>query len=192
MLAALKRGDAKAFELIYNAYVGKSFNFVYSLVKDKEAAKDIVQDTFVKVFLRRDTISKVSSFSAYLYTMLRNAVFDYFDSEQVKNRYSAKFKLSAEGFTDVVNEEMNANELRRRIEESLSGMPKQRQHIFRLSRFKGVPNHEIAEMMGISKRTVENHLSNALRDLRKDTSDKVSVFFPWVCALAATLSSFVI
>ena len=192
LLAALKRGDEKAFALIYNAYVGKSFNFVYSIVKDRETAKDIVQDTFIKVYLKRDTISKVSSFNSYLFTMLKNAVLDFFDSELVKNRYMAQFKVSSDSFTDVVNESLDSNELKQRIEASLSRMPKQRQHIFRLSRFNGVPNHEIARMFGISKRTVENHISNAIRDIRKDISDKVSFLSFLICALAATLSSFIV
>lgn len=192
LLAALKRGDEKAFALIYNAYVGKSFNFVYSIVKDRETAKDIVQDTFIKVYLKRDTISKVSSFNSYLFTMLKNAVLDFFDSELVKNRYMAQFNVSTDSFTDVVNESIDTNELKQRIEASLSRMPKQRQHIFRLSRFNGVPNHEIARMFGISKRTVENHISNAIRDIRKDISDKVSFLSFLICALAATLSSFIV
>ena len=188
LLAALKRGDKDAFALIYNAYVGKSYNFVYALVKDEETAKDIVQDTFIKVYLKRDTISKVSSFSSYLFKMLRNAVMDHFDSEIVRLRYLARLQHS-EDFADVVNERMNVNELSEQIESALARMPKQRQHIFRLSRYKGVPNQEIARMFGISKRTVENHLTNALRDIRKNISDKVSVFIPLICVLAATLSS---
>lgn len=192
LLAALKRGDEKAFALIYNAYVGKSYNFVYALVKDEETAKDIVQDTFIKVYLKRDTISKVSSFSSYLFSMLRNAVLDHFDSESVKHRYLDRLKYSSEDFADLVNEDMNASELNERIESALSKMPRQRQHIFRLSRYKGVPNNEIARMFGISKRTVENHLTNALRDIRKDITDKVSVLVPLICALAATLSSYII
>ncbi len=192
LLAALRRGDDKAFALIYNAFVGKSYNFVYALVKDEETAKDIVQDTFIKVYLKRDTISKAGSFSSYLYTMLRNAVLDFFDSESVKYRYLTKLKYSSDDFADLVNDEMNASELREMIEKSLSGMPRQRQHIFKLSRYKGMPNKEIAKMFGISKRTVENHISNALRDIRKDISDKVSVWIVLICALAATLSSYII
>lgn len=189
LLAALKRGDEKAFALIYNAYVGKSFNFVYSLVKDKETARDIVQDTFTKVYLKRDTISKVRSFSSYLFKMLHNAVLDYLDAEVVKLRYLSGLKYAQEDFSDVVNEDMNVMELKESIERTLSKMPKQRQSIFKLSRYSGIPNNEIAKMFGISKRTVENHLSNALRDIRKDISDKVSVLIPLICALAATLSS---
>lgn len=188
MLAALKRGDKNAFALLYNAYVGKSYNFVYSLVKDEETAKDIVQDTFIKVYLKRDTISKVCSFSSYLFKMLRNAVLDYFDSEMVKLRYVARLQHS-EDFADVVNEKMNVSELSEHLERALSKMPKQRQHIFRLSRYNGVSNKEIAMMLGISKRTVENHLTNALRDIRSVISEKVSVLVFVICALATTLSS---
>lgn len=189
LLAALKRGDKSAFALIYNAYVGKSFNFVFSLVKDEETAKDIVQDTFIKVYLKRETISKVSSFSSYLYMMLRNAVLDHFDSEMVRLRYMNRIKESAEDFADLVNEKIDAKELSEKIESTLARMPRQRQHIFRLSRYRGVPNHEIARMFGISKRTVENHLSNALRDIRKNLSEKVSIITLVICVLSVVSSS---
>lgn len=189
LLAALKRGDKSAFTLIYNAYVGKSFNFVFSLVKDRETAKDIVQETFIKVYLKRETISKVNSFSSYLYMMLRNAVLDYFDSEMVKLRYMHRIQETAEDFADVVNETMNVNELSEQIESVLSGMPRQRQNIFRLSRYRGVPNNEIARMFGISQRTVENHLTNALRDIRKKLSGNLNNIISVICALEVLLSS---
>ncbi|MBR1705374.1 MAG: RNA polymerase sigma-70 factor [Bacteroidales bacterium] len=189
ILTALRRGDPNAFALIYNMYAGKSYNFVFSLVKDEDTAKDLVQDAFIKVYLKRDTVSKVDSFNAYLFRMLKNAVFDHFESEAVRRRYAARMALTQEEFAELVNQKVEADDLRDLIAETVSRMPEQRRTIFTLSRYKGVPNAEIAKQYGISIRTVENHLSNAMRDIRKAISHNMTCFAAFLCALMATLPS---
>lgn len=151
-------------------YSGKSYNFVFSFVKDEAVAKDIVQDTFVKLYLKRNELSGISSFNSYLFKMLRNSVFDFFASEVVRRKYIARMAFTQEEFTDIVNEHIDAADLERIILKVVSSMPAQRRGIFILSRFIGIANSDIALRYGISIRTVENHLSNAMRDIRKEIS----------------------
>ena len=154
LLRALGDSDKKAFAMLYNMYAGKCLSFVRSIIKDEEAAKDITHDLFVKVWLKRELISKVDSFSSYLFRMARNAVMDRLESEVIRRRFATeKMKVSE-------------NELQMLIFRAVSGMPEQRRKIFTLSRYQGIPNSEIARMFDISVRTVENHLTNALSDIR--------------------------
>lgn len=166
LLRALGRGDKKAYALIYNIYAGKCLAFVESLVKDSDAAKDITHDIFVKVWLKRDVVSKVDNLSSYLFRMARNAVMDKFESDTIRMRYAARQILFQEEFRPYVEEKVNVDELQMLVFKTVSQMPEQRRNIFTLSRYKGLTNAEIAERFGINVRTVENHITNALADIR--------------------------
>lgn len=166
LLRALGDSDKKAFAMLYNMYAGKCLSFVRSIIKDEEAAKDITHDLFVKVWLKRELISKVDSFSSYLFRMARNAVMDRLESEVIRRRFATEKMTVSENFRSYVDEKVSENELQMLIFRAVSGMPEQRRKIFTLSRYQGIPNSEIARMFDISVRTVENHLTNALSDIR--------------------------
>lgn len=173
LLSALGDSDKKAFAVLYNLYAGKCLHFIASIIKDQDAAKDITHDIFVKVWLKRDIISKVDSFSAYLFRMARNAVMDKLESEVIKRRFVTESLVVSEEFMMYVDEKVSIDELQVLIFNAVSRMPEQRRRIFMMSRYKGVPNIKIAEMLGINIRTVENHLTNALADIRAALAEAV-------------------
>ena len=166
LLKRLAAGDREAFALLYEQYSGVSYSFVLSLVKDSSDAKDIVHDVFVKLWLRRASLSAVLSFNRYLYGMLRNAVYDHFNSIEVNRRFLAEVSRYADDYTDVTRSAISANELQMVIFEAVSRMPKKRSEVFRMSRYQNVENKEIARRLGIDIRTVENHITAALSDIR--------------------------
>lgn len=166
LLESLGRGSKDAFAALYNEFAGKCYSFVESLVKDSQTAKDITHDIFMKIWLRRDIISKVDSFSSYLYRMARNAVMDKFASDTIRSRYASRQLLCQEEFKSYIDEKVDVDELQMLIFKTVSSMPEQRRRIFTLSRYKGLSNAEIADSVGISIRTVENHLTLALADIR--------------------------
>ncbi len=155
-----------AFAEIYERYSRKCHGFIASMIKDEDAAKDMTHDIFVKVWLKRGTIAKVDSFSSYLFRMTRNAVFDYFESNAINRKYVARQLLCQEEFRSYVEEKVNLHDIQLMIFQAVSNMPEQRRKIFTLSRYNGVPNKEIAMLLGLNIRTVENHITNALADIR--------------------------
>ena len=171
LLQALGDSSRKAFAVLYNLYAGKCLHFIMSIVKDEDVAKDMTHDIFVKVWLRRDIISKAQSFSAYLFRMVRNAVMDHLECEVIKRKYIAETLAVSEDFRQLVDERVSVDELQLLISRTVSRMPEQRRRIFMLSRYNGVPNAKIAEMFGLNVRTVENHITNALADLRVALSE---------------------
>lgn len=166
LLQALGDSDKRAFAVLYNMYAGKCLGFVQSIIKDGDAAKDITHDVFVKVWLKREVISKVDSFSSYLFRMVHNAVMDRLESEVIKRRFVAEQILTSENFRSYVDERVSVDELHMLIFKAVSNMPEQRRRVFTLSRYQGISNAEIASMFDISVRTVENHITNALADIR--------------------------
>lgn len=172
-LDSLGKGDKEAFASLYKMYAGKCVNFALMLTKDDVAAKDITHDVFVKVWSGRQVLSKVDSFSSYLFRMMRNEVLNYFEKEQIKRRFIARQTMEVEEFRAYVDEKVDENELQLLIARTMNKMPSQRREVFAMSRYKGVSNKEIANLLGISIRTVEKHISNALSDIREELKEEL-------------------
>lgn len=163
---ALSEGDSGAFEWLFLHYQPKLIAFFTGFVHDDEVARDMAQDIFFSLWTNRVKLSAVRSFSSYLYQMARNALFNYYDHSLVCEKYDAEL-LFRPLVTDDTEELLFAQELKGLIDLKVEQMPPQRRQIFRMSRVEGLNNDEIAAHLNISKRTVENHLTAALSDLRR-------------------------
>ncbi len=162
----LGKGDERAFAGIYERYVGKCILFINSFVKDENVANDLAHDLFIKIWTRREIVSKAESLDAYIFRMARNAVMDLFHSRSIERRYITSEMLRQDGLINDVDANIDVSELQLLVCRSVESMPPQRRRVFRMSRYYGIPNIKIAEELGIDIRTVENHITAALRNLR--------------------------
>lgn len=160
-------GEKEAFGSLYRKYSGKCRGFIFSLTKDKEVAEDLTHDIFVKIWQKREIVSHVDSFSSYLFKMAKNSVMDYFESNAINRKFISRQMLCAEDFREYVEEKINMEDLQLLIFKIVSDMPEQRRKIFTMSRYNGLSNKEIAEKSNISVRTVENHITTALAQIRE-------------------------
>lgn len=135
-------------------------------MKDEEEVSDMVQDIFFKIWTNRESISQVSSFKSYLFRMARNMIYDHFEHSLVKESYEKK-QLNKPDYTELIEDHLHVKELELLIDITIEQMPEQRKRIFIMSRKEGLTNEEIANQLSINKRTVENHITQALGDLRK-------------------------
>lgn len=165
VLLSLQDGDHKAFEMVFVAYFDKVKYFVERIIRSEDEAEELAQDIFVKLWVNRKAIDIQKSFSGFLFTMAHNASFNYLKHKDVQNNYLSTNDLSEE--VDSTEEMMYAKEIALLIEMTVNRMPAQRKNIFQLSRNEGLSNDEIASRLHISKKTVENQLSLALKELRK-------------------------
>jgi RNA polymerase sigma-70 factor (ECF subfamily) len=163
---AYLRGDAKAFELLFLRYQPRLVYFVMGFVKDEEASRDICQDIFLRLWQSRESMPAIQSFKSLLFSMARHAICNYYDHHLIVEKFKEK-QLLAPVKTDNAEEQLFADQLQELINSAVEAMPAQRRRIFKLSRAEGLSNSEIASMLDISKRTVENHLTLALAELRK-------------------------
>lgn len=163
---ALSKGDSRAFELLFLQYQPKVVCFFAGFVHDNEQAEDLAQDLFFNLWKNRNKLAGVRSFQAYLYQMARNELYNYYDRALVREKYDVE-QLWEPIKTETMEEQLFAKELQELINEWINKLPRQRQQVFRMSRLEGLSNEEIATRLQISKRTVENHLSTTLSELRK-------------------------
>lgn len=166
-LEKLGQGDHKSFDALFMLYHPRVKNFLKGFIKDEEEACDMAQDIFFKVWTNRESISKVSSLKAYLFRMARNMVYDYYEHSLVKESYEQKLQSSCSAYTDLIEEDIYAKELSILIDIAIEQMPEQRRRIFKMNRKEGLSNEEISQKLQINKRTVENHVTQALADLRE-------------------------
>lgn len=170
-LDLLGKGDQGAFAALYEEYAGKCANFALALLKDPAAARDITHEVFTKVWIRRENISKVSSFNSYLFRMTRNEVLQRCRKTEVDKKYLDYLASVSGELMSRADDYMDRQDLMAVLSMALDKMPRQRSDIFHMSRMEGLSNKDIAEKLGISVRTVEKHISNALADIRKEIEE---------------------
>lgn len=159
-------GDRRAFEAVFRHYYPKVRGFLVGMLKNEADAEDVAQTVFIRLWTKRERITDVACFDGYLYRMSRNAMMNF-----LKNRYAEAYPLTPvteQPDATTPHEELIADDLRLLTDLIVSRMPDRRREVFRLSRQAGLTNEEIAQRLGISKKTVENHLNMALGELRKE------------------------
>lgn len=166
VIVNLSRGDQKAFEILFLNYQPRLIYFLNGFIKDNEKSRDIAQDIFLSIWKNRQNLSEIKSFKAYVFKMAKNAICNYYDHSVVNDKFVVD-QLSRPSSSLDTEETLYANQLEELINIAVSQMPPKRKQIFQMSRIDGLSNEEISEQLNISKRTVENHLTAALADLRK-------------------------
>lgn len=166
-LHLLKNGDSKAFEEIYECFADRLYRYVCSRVPSRETSEEIVQEIFVSLWIKRESLEITISLSSYLYGAAKHKILSHIRSDRVRKKYAADFTLfSAERLDNSNLELMDLKDLQQTIDERISELPKKCQTAFRMSRMEYEPIQSIAERMNISNRTVENYISKALKHLR--------------------------
>ena len=156
-------GDTEAFKTLFEMFYPKVKVFLVKLLKDDKASEDIAQDIFVKLWSMGPSLPEISSFNAYLYRMTKNAAINYLRDRKPSVDIS-ELLIICDG---DIEQEYYRKEKELLVRLAVEQMPSQRKRIFTMSRYQGMTNDEIAKSLGLSKHTVENHLSLALKELRE-------------------------
>lgn len=156
-----KRNDL-AFGNFYDRHWDALFIAAYKVLKDEEICKDIVQEIFLGIW-ESQTLNDVENVRAYLLQAVRFKVLMTLRKNKISDRHLATIR---ELTANTTEDQLYFQELNDSIQDSINALPDKCQEIFRLSRFENLSNKEIAEKMNISVRTVETHISNALRSIR--------------------------
>ncbi|MBR5069516.1 MAG: RNA polymerase sigma-70 factor [Bacteroidales bacterium] len=174
-IKAFAQGNTRAFELLFLNYQPKLVAFIDGFIKDTEEARDMSQDIFMRLWERREACCEIRSFKAFLFKTAKFSIYNYYDHQLVNNKFVEQMLYAPEG-TVSADESLFAKELQGLIDQTVKNMPEQRRRVFEMSREEGLSNEEIAQLLGISKRTVENHITTALAALRKITLLAIFLF----------------
>ncbi len=167
LLYELKSSSTFAFRVLFDKYSRKIYAFSIGYLKCKEEAEEIVQEVFLKIWNARQEISTQKSFESYLFTIAKNAILNTIRKSNYHKAFIEYAKLHP-GKNILLDEELDFNELDRAYKKSIEKLPPKRKEIFQLSREKAMSNAEIADYLGISAKTVENQMTSALADIKKN------------------------
>ena len=174
----LAEGDVRVFTALHQAFFPKIHQFALMLLKDNQDADDVCQIIFTKVWVKRENLSEVTNLDGYLFTLSKNSIIDYLSSKRIKNNNSNNIPQITDTTTPYEN--LVASDMQLLIDMIVGNMPEQRQIIYRMSREQLLNNKEIATKLRIQKKTVENHLNLALKDIKKVLFLVHLVLFFWV------------
>ena len=175
IIAGLKNKDKTVFDFVFGYYYSGLCAYTRRWVKDPDVAEDLVQDFFVRLWINSSTIEINSSLKSYFFTSVKNRAVNHLKHVKVKEKFGVQAMI---GQTEEYrNWEFTEPELTELIEKGMQKLPPRCREIFILSRFDGKDNDAIAEMLGISKRTVELQISNALKILRIELKEYLPAMF---------------
>ncbi|MGF7079296.1 RNA polymerase sigma-70 factor [Mucilaginibacter sp. UYCu711] len=162
----LRSDDELAFAEIYNRYFSLLYLHAHRRLKDKDEARDLVQELFAYLWSKRRVLEPKNNFSNYLYTWVRNRVLNNIAHKHVEDRYRAllpNWLSEAEVHTD---HRLRERQLAAIIESEIQQLPPKMREVFELSRKANMNYKEIAEKLNLTEQSVRSHVKNALKILR--------------------------
>ncbi len=159
----LQASDHSAFEEIFQLLYDPLLNYAVYLLKSRPVALDVVQETFLKLWEKRETLNPQKSLKSLLYLIVRNLAFNH---QRDKTNREAKLTASPERTYQEMtspDEEFAAGALKGKMDEWINALPLRQREALVLSRFQGLSHQEVAAVMDVSPRTVNNHLVRALK-----------------------------
>ncbi|OQP61195.1 hypothetical protein A3860_05645 [Niastella vici] len=166
LLKLVIAGDRNAFTQVYNNYRNKIYSIAFELTESSAVAEEIVQDVFLKIWVKRATLDEVEHFRAYLFTITRNYVFT------AMKRMARREAIEVNAMQDVPlfhhdteNRVLN-NEYTRILQAAIDRLPEQQRQVYNLIKKEGYKREEAAAALRLSPETVKTHLAQAMRSIR--------------------------
>ncbi len=160
--------DPKSFEEKFRMWYKPLCKMAFRYVANKQAAEDIVQDVFVKLWQQRNKLIFQNSLKSYLYRAVINTSINYLEKNKKNLRVSNEGWTSFDTAINDTEQQVNYTILQQEVNKALNHLPTECKKVFMLSRYEGLTNKEIAETLEFSHKTVENQMTKALNILRKN------------------------
>lgn len=166
----------KLFEQVFKDTFGKLHAYAYSIIKEEAAAEETVQQVFYKLWTIKDRLDWGSAMTPYLYRAVHNESLNFLKYRKAKANHQKESSADIAVTTTTVDP-VAYKELQQRLAKALNALPEQCRTVFQMSRYEELKYREIADRLNISVKTVENHMSKALKILREKLADYLPVLF---------------
>lgn len=166
LLTLIKQGDQNAFKTIYDLYWDRVYYFCTLYLNNISSVEEVVQEVFVKLWEIRTFIKENESFKGLLFIITRNIIFNH-SRKKVNENFYKMTVIDSFQETDSIEDELEVKDLKMYIDKLVSELPPRQQEVFILSREKYLSYKEIAFKLRITEKTVERHINEALKTLRK-------------------------
>lgn len=177
LVKKLKEGDSFAFEVFFYKYRNKIKGFAMKIVPAQIDPEEIVQEVFVRVWLKKEAIDPEKDFQSYLFSITKHLVLDHLKSAVHRKLYFVGEHFQQDLLEEDGLESSISEETEEKLQKLINEIPERRREIFCLSRFEGLSYKQIAERLNISENTVDSQIRNALAFLRKEFRKIVVLVF---------------
>ncbi|WP_242203085.1 RNA polymerase sigma-70 factor [Aestuariivivens insulae] len=170
---SINEGDVAAFEILFNLYQSKLLFLASNYIANREDAEEIIQNVFIKIWSKKNIKSNLNG---YIYTLTKNACLDYLRTKKQQlnienNLLQLEASINYNALSDDAASLVLERELNEAVLKSINLLPEKCKDVFIKSRIEGLKHKEISKKMNISPKTVENHLTKALKHLRVSLRD---------------------
>lgn len=185
LLRYAAEGDSTAFAALFSNYKDKLYHFLLRANGSPEMTEDIIQDVFLKLWKDRASLANIQNFGGYLYRMAQNHVINSLKRMATETHIIHELSKKVEQACSDVEEHISLQETNRNLHFALDKLTPKQKLVYTLSRDKGLRHDEIARSLNISPSTVNNHLIEALRIIRRQlraTPDTLTILV--ICLLS--------
>lgn len=178
LIEKLQSGSEAAFDHIYDLCWKPLFQYAYKRLRSEDNAKDIVQEVFIALWNKKDTLKLTSSLSSYLFSILRFKLIDHYHAGIVQEKHVLSLIREKDGDShNDTDQKVYTNEINGLLNLSVESLPHKMKEVFRLSRIHGYSVKQISRQLSISEQTVKNQLTTALKRLKLTFTDYLTIFF---------------
>ncbi|MDO9551100.1 RNA polymerase sigma factor [Rhodonellum sp.] len=167
LVERVKNGDESAFEIIYDRYWKKLFNYGYQRSGKREVVEGMVQEVFIDFWAKRKELNIHTSLASYFFTAIKYKVINHHKAQSVREKFASAEKSKGEKNVSHVEERVFYKDLKSCIKKVVTHFPTQRKRVYELRFNGGLSYNEIAANMEISVSTVEKHMIKALKEIRE-------------------------
>lgn len=166
----VREEDAQAFEVLYSRYWSLLMDTAYRRIRSRERAEDLIQEIFISLYQKKQSIQFTVSLQAYLLQALKYKILNELRNMAVRMRHQEQLFLNTNCKIDFADE-VETREMHRRILKTVQSLPEKCRQVFHLSRFEHQSNKHISHKLAISVSTVEKHITKALHHIRRDLKE---------------------
>jgi RNA polymerase sigma-70 factor (ECF subfamily) len=167
LMQEIKADNMFAFDVLYKKYCKRLYKFGNNILKSNVDTENLIQDVFLNLWENRNKVEKDSSIKSYIFTITYNSAISIIRKKARESEYVEYLKSLQEVNAEPVNVELEYKELTNTLDEIVQALPMRQKEVYLLHKVKGLKYNEIAELLNISANTIENHMSRALKTIRR-------------------------
>jgi RNA polymerase sigma-70 factor (family 1) len=188
LLMKVAGGDRRAFNELYTQCIDDVFSFVRLFAKTEHEAEDILQEVFISIWEKRETLANIASFRNYVLAAAKNRTIDRFRHLQIKEKVFAEIRHMKESAGDITAHDLAYKHYFQLVKEAVHLLPGKRKLIFQLSVESGLSHDEIAEKLQVSKSFIKKQLYMAYDFVRRYLAEHGELGL-WLLPLLSLISN---
>ncbi len=166
VLAKIATGDEQAFAILYKFYRNKVYGYALKILQSPPAAQEIVQEVFIKLWLKRAELAEIENFGGFLRIIVRNDTLNALKKIALQQRKYTLINQDQTEIDTVTDKSIAFNETKKLLDDAIESLPAQQKLVYSLCHLDGLKQKDVATQLGISPLTVKVHLREAVKSIR--------------------------